>query len=212
MLKLTVVMEPTQPQQPLSMDYLNKIAPQAPKSKMPFTKKQMIVLGILGIAVLVVVILMIVVGAGGGNKKYEQQLAARLIGTETIANGATAKIKSSSLRALNSNLKIYLTNTNRDIAAPLVKDGIDVNKLDKTLLTSESDTDANARLEDARLNGVYDRTYAREMAYRLATIVTLMKKIQASTSNKTLQTFLVSALTNLEPTQKQFSDFNETTS
>ncbi|CAN5373776.1 hypothetical protein BH10PAT4_BH10PAT4_3830 [soil metagenome] len=201
-------MEPTTPQQPLSMDYLNKIAPQAPKSKLPFTKKQMIILGILGIAVIIAIILMIVIG-GGGIKKYEEQLAARLIGTETIANDSTTKIKSTSMRALNSNLKIYMTNTNRDIAAPLAKDGINTSKLDKTLLTSESGTDANARLEDARLNGVYDRTYAREMAYRLATIVTLMKKIQGSTSNKTLQTFLVSALTNLEPTQKQFSDFNE---
>ena len=204
-------MEPAQPPQPLSMDYLNKIAPQAPKSKLPFTKKQIIIVGALGIAVMIVVILMIAVGSGG-SKKYEQQLAARLIGTETVASDSTSKIKSSSLRALNSNLKIYLTNTNRDIAVPLAKDSIDVNKLDKTLLATESDTDANARLEDARLNGVYDRTYAREMAYRLATIVSLMKKIQGSTSNKTLQTFLVSALTNLEPTQKQFSDFNETTS
>jgi hypothetical protein len=49
------------------------------------------------------------------------------------------------------------------------------------------------------------------MAYRLATILTLMKKIEGSSSNKALRTFLVSATANLEPTQKQFADFNETT-
>lgn len=205
-------MDPNQPQQPLSMDYLNKIAPVAPKSRLPFSRKQMMLLGILAGAVLIVIILAAAVGGFGGTKQYEKQLAARLIGTETIATDASTKLKSTSLRALNSNLKIYLTNTNRDIAAPLAKDGIDAAKLDKSILSDESGSDVSTRLEDARLNGIYDRTYAREMAYRLATIMTLMKKIQGSTSNKTLQTFLLSAIANLEPTQKQFADFNEATS
>jgi hypothetical protein len=200
-------MDPTQPQPKISMDYLNQIAPQAPKSKLPLTKKQLIIFGILGIAVIVVMILVIV--SGGGGKKNEQQLAARLISTETIAGDASSKLKSTSLRALNSNLKIYLTNTNRDIAAPLAKDDINVAKLDKTILSKESGADITARLEDARLNGVYDRTYAREIAYRLATTVALMKKIQGSTSNKTLEKILASALINLEPTQKAFAEFNE---
>lgn len=204
-------MEPKQPSQPLSMDYLNKIAPVAPKRKMPFSRNQMILLGILGAAVIIVLILATVLGGFGGTKKYEKQLAARLIGTETIAADASTKLKSSSLRALNSNLKIYLTNTNQGIIEPLKKDGIDATKLDKSTLTDESGSDVSARLEDARLNAVYDRTYAREMAYRLATILTLMNKIENSTSNKTLKTFLTNAITNLEPTQKQFADFNETT-
>lgn len=204
-------MDPKQPTQPLSMDYLNKIAPVAPKSKMPFSKNQMILLGVLGGAIIIVMILAIALGGLGGTKKYETQLAARLIGTETIAADASTKLKSSSLRALNSNLKIYLTNTNQGIIEPLKKDGIDATKLDKSILSDEAGADITTRLEDARLNAVYDRTYAREMAYRLSTILTLMAKIENSTSNKTLKTFLTEAVTNLEPTQKQFADFNQTT-
>lgn len=216
-------MDPNQPQSPLqsqvsqpeahlSVDYLNQIAPQAPKRKIPLTKKQLIIAAILGGAFIVVMILVIVVGlSGGGTKKQLQQLAARLQGTQTIVSAADSDIKDSQLRALNSNLDIYLTNTNRDIAAPLLKDGIDVTKLDKTLLASESGADITARLEDARLNAVYDSTYAREMAYKLATIVSLMRQINNSTHNQDLKTFLVSAYTNLLPTQNAFDSFTAAT-
>lgn len=204
-------MDPNQPQSNVSMDYLNQIAPKAPKSKIPLSRKQLIIVGILGLAILIVMILVIIVG-GGGSSNSTVQLAARLIGTETIANDATPKLKSTNLRVLNSNLKIYLTNTNRDIAAPLAKEGVTVSKLDKALLAKESGSDITLRLEDARLNGIYDRTYAREIAYRLATIVALMNKIEESTSNQSLRTFITNALTNLQPTQKAFTDFNETTS
>jgi hypothetical protein len=64
-------------------------------------------------------------------------------------------------------------------------------------------------LDNARLNAVYDRTYSREMAYKLATVLTLMQQIYESTNNKSLKNFLVNAYKNLEPTQKNFTDFNE---
>ncbi|MDB5166943.1 MAG: hypothetical protein JWN26_88 [Candidatus Saccharibacteria bacterium] len=201
--------QPVQPEAPLSVDYLNQIAPQAPKRKIPLTRKQMIVAGILGGAFIIVMILVIAVGlGGGGTKKQLEQLAARLQSTQTIVTAADSELNDSQLRALNSNLNIYLTNTNRDIAAPLLKDGIDVTKLDSSIVASESGADVTARLEDARLNAVYDSTYAREIAYRLATIVSLMRQINSSTSNQDLKTFLAGAYTNLQPTQKAFEDFD----
>jgi hypothetical protein len=211
-------MDPNQPQfqpqstpQPnLSVDYLNQIAPQAPKRKIPLTKKQLMIFGALGLAIIIVVILVIVINLGS-NKKPLEQLAARLQSTQTIATDAATKLKDSQLRALNSNLEIYLTNTNRDIAAPLLKDNIIVTKLDKSIVASEAGTDISARLEDARLNAVYDSTYAREMSYRLDTIVALMKQIYESTSNTTLKTFLNDAYTNLIPTQKAFANFSAAT-
>lgn len=201
--------QPIQPQQPISIDYLNQIAPQAPKRKLPFTKMQLIIFGALGIVLITVLILAATLN-GSGSKKPTQQLAARLQSTQTIVVDAKTKLKNSQLRALNSNLDIYLTNTNRDIAAPLLKDKVDVAKLDPAVVTAEAGADISLRLEDARLNAIYDRTYAREIAYRLDTIVSLMRQIYESTSNKDLKTFLDSAYTNLEPTQKAFEDFNTT--
>lgn len=192
-------------QQPSSLDYLNQIAPQAPKKKW-FVEPRMIAFGVGGL--LLVIIIGIIISLFQPDTNLPKQLAARLQSTETIVGGAQPKIKSSSLRALNGSLKIYLTNTNRDITAPLMKDNIDVAKLDKTIVDSEDGTAILKRLEDARLNIVYDRTYAREMSYQLDTIVTLMQQIYKTTDNQSLKTVLNTAYTNLAPIQKQFSEYN----
>lgn len=200
-------MQPDQPQPNVSIEYLNQIAPQAPK-RGRLNKLQYVVGG--GIILLIVIIMISLVGLFSGGTSSSERLAARLISTETIVTDAQSKLKSTELRTLNSNLKIYLINTNRDIVTPFSNINIDVKKLDTALLNSENGSDITTRLEDARLNAVYDRTYAREMSYRLDTIVSLMQKINKSTNDKQLKTFLNNAYTNLTPTQKQFSDYNDT--
>jgi len=186
-------------------DYLNQIAPQAPR-KAGFLHKQKILIAILGAIVILVII---VIGSLllGGTRSTEK-LAARLIATESITDGATSKIKSTQLRAINSELKIYLTNTIRDIEPILTKINTNIKKLSKNATSAESSEKMLATLEDARLNAVYDRTYAREMSYQLDTILTLMHQISSDTGNKELKSFLESAENNLEPTQKQFANFD----
>lgn len=206
-------MYPNQPQpqpQQTPIDYLNQIAPQAPK-KINFTRKQWMLIGGLGL-VLLIAIIIIIAGSLSGNSKPTEQLAARLATTAKIASDAQAKLKSTDLRALNSNLKIYLTNTNRDIVAPLAESHINIKTLDKKIVADESGAAMIAKLEDARLNAVYDNTYAHEMAYQLDTTMTLMKQIYNSTGNKDLKSFLDAAYTNLQPIQKQFASFNATNS
>ena len=201
-----MTMNPTQPN--YSVDYLNQIAPQVPK-KSGLSRLQFIIIAVTGVVILLTIIMSLVLTAGH-NVEPAKQLAARLQSTETIVGDAQGKLQSSQLRALNSNLKIYLTNTNRDIAAPLLKDGINVAKLDKKLVAKEAGTAITAKLEDARLLATYDRIYALEIASQLDTIVELMRQINSSTTNKSLKLFLNSAFTNLEPTQKQFAQFNAT--
>lgn len=206
-------MQPNQVQPGPSIDYLNQIAPQAPQKRglRGLSKFQ---LTILGGAALVIIILIasIIAATGGGSGSSTEKLAARLASTETIVTGAQAKLKSSELRTLNGNLKTYLIDANRDIVAPLTAVGIDIKQLDPTVTKAEAGTDVTLRLEDARLNAIYDRTYAREMSYRLDTIVSLMQKIRASSSNATMKSFLDKAITNLQPTQKEFSAYNDANS
>jgi len=186
-------------------DYLNQIAPQAPR-KIGFLRKRPILIASLGAVVIVIIIIVTSVLLSGINPT--ERLAARLMATESTTDGATAKIKSTQLRALNSNLKIYLTNTVRDIEPLLTKENINIKKLSKNVISAESSEKMLATLEDARLNAIYDRTYAREMAYQLDTILTLMHQIYNDTGDKELKSFLGDAQKNLEPTQKQFADFN----
>ena len=82
---------------------------------------------------------------------------------QTIASDTQKNLKSGALRSTNSNLAIFLTNANRDIAAPLSANGIDIKKLDSSVVAAEKGDELKQTFEDARLNAVLDRTYAREM-------------------------------------------------
>jgi hypothetical protein len=166
-------------------------------------------------AVVLIIIICIIAGiasaATGGRKTPWQQLSARLATTQAIANDATTKLKSSQLRSLNSDLKLYLTNTQRDLATPLEKNGIVANKLPESITLKEAGTDISTRLEDARLNAKFDSTYAREMSYQLATIMALYQKLYNQTGSESTKSFLTSAYNNLSQTQKSFEDFSTTT-
>ncbi len=201
-------MDPNQPQPNFTPDYLNQIAVQS--TKQPPNKKILILAG-MGLAVVIVIIISIALTAFASHTtEYMQRLTARLMTTQTIATNAQTNIKSSDLRSLNTNLQLYLTNTLRDIDTPLKNEKIDPAKLDKTIVTSEAATDMINRLENGRLNAVFDRTYAREMAYQLDSIIALLDQVESSTGSQSLKSFIDSARTNLQPTQKAFSDFNAT--
>jgi predicted outer membrane protein len=201
-------MYPETPTNPTPTDYLDQIAPQTQKSSSLFSSKP-IMLG--GIAIIILLIIVIALGSMSGGIKPTQRLAARLTTTAGTVEYAAGNIKSSALRALNSDLKIYLTNTIRDIDPILAKDGVKISSLDKKIMASESNTDMLARLEDARLNVDFDNTYAREMSYQLDMTLLLMKQIYTSTSSNSLKVFLTDAYANLAPTQQLFAKFNSTT-
>jgi len=200
------------PTQVNPLDYLNQIAPSEQKAPRlgSFKPVHFIAAGLIALLLLILVIGLVTKAAGGPTANMEH-LAARLQATAKIAAAADPNIKSGKLAALNSNLDIFLTNTNRDIAAPFKEVGVDTAHLSKAMITSEAGTQLSARLDDARLNAVFDSTYAREMAYQLATILTLMKEVYKVTGNTDVKNFLENAYTNLEPTQQSFDSFSATT-
>jgi len=198
-------------QAPLPSDYLNQIAPQGPKKTgFTFGLKQIIIIG-AALVILMIIISVVVGGVASSGKEPLERLAARYAATEAVAVASQPNLKSSKLRSVNSTLKLNMTNTNRDIAAPLLAVGVNTAKLSKSVIASEDTTELSARLEDARLNAVFDRTYAREMAYQLGTLLTLLEQIYSSTSDAELQTFLKTSYDNLKPTQESFANFSSAT-
>ena len=193
--------------QPLPSNYLDQIAPVAPKKSFLNLGKP-ILIGLIAIIVLTVICAVGLIVSISSSGKTTEKLAARLVTTKTIATDATDNIKSSSLRAVNGELKTFLTNTIRDIEPLLAKENTDIKSLPETLLNTKTDKALATRLEDARLNVIFDRTYAREMAYELSNILNLMQQIYSKTGNSDLKTFLDDAENNLTPIQKQFADFN----
>lgn len=206
-------MYPNQPQQPSPVppsptDYLNQISPQTQKTPLFRPGPKLFIVAGLALVIIVAIVAITVNVIVNAQRQPLQELAARLNTTQTIADDAQVNLKSSQLRSLNSNLKIYLTNTNREIGAPLLNNGVNTAKLPESVLKKESSDAIATTLEDARLNAVFDTTYAREMAYQLSNTLTLMRQIRQSTGSASLKTFLDTAITNLEPTQESFANFN----
>jgi hypothetical protein len=200
--------ENNRPTPAMNSDYLNQIAPKPPRKSL-IPKNKPLLVGILAIvAVVVVVILGVVSSIASGTIGDNERLAARLVATQAIVDSATPNIESSQLRDLNSSLSLYLTNTIRDITPILAKYNVNINNLSKNVTNAESDTQVLTTLENARLNGNYDLIYATEMSNQLDNTIILMQKIYADTNSSSLKTFLSSAYQSLEPTQKQFADFN----
>ena len=190
-------------------NYLDQISVKNSKKPNLLNSKLLI---ISLISIIAVVAIIIVVNIFSSATSPDEQLAARLLSTQSILSDATSKTKNTKLRTSNSNLEIYLSNTIRNITPLLKKDSINISSLSKKVTTAESNTKILATLEDARLNAIYDRVYAREMSYKLDTILTLMQQIYDKSNSKTYKAFLQEARTNLKPIQTQFADFNEANS
>lgn len=200
--------QPSAPQQSppqYSIDYLNQIAPQQSKSA---PNKLLVIIGILVVLLLVVVAVSGLAQLGGASASTKlQTLAARLETLQSISDKAQVNIKSNQLRGSNSSLSLYLANANRDIAEPLKSNGVDIKKLDKAIVAKENGAALTDALEDARLNALYDRTYAREMNYQLSTVILLMDDIGESTNSKSLDSFIGTTKRNLTPIEKQMGEF-----
>jgi hypothetical protein len=204
-------MYPNQDQHQYSIDYLNEIAPQEKKPGLDNKKFLMLVGGGLLVAIIVGIIVLSS-GSGPGPTQKMQTLAARLTTLQKISTTAQKNIKSSSLRGTNSNLTIFLTNTNRDIVGPLLTNGVDAKKVDSKITAAEKGEALSKTLEDARLNAVFDRKYPREMNYQLGAIQALMEDIYASTNSKSLKDFLTATNKNMQPIKKQLEDFTAASS
>jgi len=190
------------------IDYLNQIAPAPHKQKLSLRALIAIIVGIGLIIALFVAVVSALSGGSSSTSTNMQTLAARLQAMQEVTDKSQATIQSSNLRGTNSNLKIFLTNANHDIIAPLSANGIEIKKLDKAIVAKEKTDKITTDLENARLNAVFDDTYAREMAYKLTTVSLLMDQIYSHTKSTSMKDFLVKTDDNLQPIKTQLEAFN----
>lgn len=189
------------------IDYLDSIStvPRKPAGGMSNKLFFGVILGAL--LVFVFVGALILLNAGPSSQENLSRLSVRLENLQKISDDAGKKAVSSTLRATNINLALALTNANRDLAEILTANGIDPKKISSTIKDEEKTDELTEKLEDARLNAIFDRTYAREMSYQLETLLVLIKQLETSTQDSAEKEFLMTLRTNLEPLQKQFSEF-----
>ena len=196
------------PQQELPPNYLDEIAPQAQKRSFSIGRPGMILL-IAVLAIVIISVLVVVANQVGASRIQPwERLTARLTSTNAVVTSSERKIKNSQLRSTNSNLKILLTNTQRDLTTPLATIGINSKELTPSVVAAESSDAMLKRLEDARLNAKYDSTYAREMSFQLSNLLTLLRQLFLSSSNPENKKFLEATYDNFAPVQKSLSEFS----
>ena len=195
------------------LDYLNQIAPVKQRKDFLRTLRPVhYIIGIVLVLILLIVVVSLLANAANAPKVQLQRLAARLQATTTIAQNANANIRDGNLEVINSNLQIYLTNMNQAIIKPMAAVGVNAKSLPSNIVASEKDPgQITEELTNAHLSGTFDSTYARDMAYQLATTMTLMKEIYQSTPSSSLKSFLETSYNNLQPTQQSFASFTTTT-
>ena len=191
------------------VDYLNEIAPK--KAPVQFGMKLKIAIGAAIGVILLVTVLAFATSSKGIDASSPTLLAAKLDSLGKIVKKSQENIKANPLRSNNSDLQLILSNTTQSITAPLESHGIKMKKLDKKVVAAVAANDAKLeqRLEDARLNAVFDETYSREMAYEIKTLMVQMQTLYSKTSDKALADALGTSYKNLGPVQEVFAKYTD---
>lgn len=198
-------------QEEYSIDYLNQIS-TAPKKQL-IDKKMIFIIIVAVSAVILLLVTVLSVGRGESSNYVKlQTLSARINTLGIVTNDAKKNIKGSALNTTNTSLNLFLTDASRDIENPLAKAGGGKAKIEKNIETKYNGEELKQTLEDARLNGVYDRTYIREISYELETLSALMSTIYKSTNSKSLKEFLETTDSNLLTIRNQLDEFNDSSS
>lgn len=196
---------------PSSTGYLDSIAAQPTQP----TMKPTLLWGLIAGVLLIVIIVGSFVAFGGGPSQSDRLVSfvQRIQALEKVSTDSSKSIQSSDLRALNGSMGTILTGAEQESAAPLAANGVKklkpANK--KSPITAEFVT-LSSKLDDARLNVVFDRVYAREMAYQLGKLRAEIDLIYHNTKSKSLKAYLDKTDTNLKPLVSQFTNFNDSQS
>ncbi len=163
---------------------------------------------IVGVVIALLVGAFAFLNAGPNTKEDLATLSARLTNLQVLTDASQKNIVSSRLRATNTTLALALTNANRDIVNSSTANATDPEKPDPKITAKENTDELAKRLEDARLNAVFDRTYAREISYQLSTTLILIEQLVSRTEDGPQKEFLSTTHSNLKPLQERFDDFN----
>lgn len=182
-----------------SIDYLNQIAPPQ-KISHGFTLKQLILLGGgLLVALGVFFAVLIVQSLGPDLTQSSQGLIARTDALEKVTTTSQRSIQTRDLSAFNSSLSIQLSSTSSSLKKAFAEAGIAVDKIDKSITEKENRSELLETLDDARLSGIFDRVYLREMSYEIDMLLVQISDIHERSDSSELKSHLESAYENIKP-------------
>ncbi len=170
-------------------------------------------IAIIGVVILVIgFLLFLAFGSGSSNTQRASEIYLRLETLETLAKDQQKLLRSNALRTHNGTLLIFLTNAKTDIESLSETYDFNPKKIPKNLEEKEKTyvTDLETTFEDAHLNVVLDRTYARQMSYELTTLQAQLASLYKHTRSQSARDKLAQIDENISPTIETFSKFAAT--
>jgi hypothetical protein len=201
----------------------NSVAQRAQKGDNPL-KKIFNVWTLIGLVVLTLVICVTAVIVNSMNKvdTKDQDLMAESYWTSHYLSDSTIKdyskyVKNSDIRSMTSSLEGVLREIKLNYNDLLkTKFGVEVAKMKPKedaipMAVLELNTQLNSTLEDARLNGILDRVFLREMTMQIAYLQSYQSEIAERTKDEDVKVFATKAEANLENIYNQFHGFKSIT-
>lgn len=207
--------QPTQPQpqpqpnQGYSIDYLDQISPPVKTSRVASPKFFFgIIAGLVALLLVVGGLMLLSNRASPMDKSTDMLLRMQTL--EKVARIQHGHLRDGQLRATNSSYLLFLANAIRDIKEPLQTAGVTTSQLpkDQRDLEKSIENELNTQFDEARLNVILDRTYAREMNYQLEILHGMMISVYNSTDNPVLTEYLETTENNLGQVSDGFSAFS----
>lgn len=131
--------------------------------------------------------------------------------------GYTDLVKDSGIRNMSASLKSVLSEIKLGYKTIMEEEyGINVENLSKeedpiVVGEGEHNDELNTKLENARLNGILDRVYLREITMEIAYLRSYQSEIVERTSNENVKAFALKAEGNLKDLYDQFYDYKSLT-
>ena len=198
-------------------DYLNEISAKTPVEKPAaplFDKKLKILLfTLIGVVVVVVATLLLVVALTPAETNPVSELSElnlRSTSLQKTLSTYNSKVKSSKIRSAGTTLSTSLLALETSTQST-IKDSYGIESSSLSLsASSQSLLDSTTKnLESARLNGLLDRYFAKEMAYQIAHLLLLEETALSKTSDPAVKEYLESSHDSLSHSYETFSSFVE---
>ena len=171
-------------------------------------------LGGIALAALIIIVGSLLKNVSNKEKDLVEQVDIRVSNLSASITTYKSSLKSSRLRAMTASLSGVLSNTSRDVST-LLASVYDYSDKTANATTSETElahiTAFNSTMDEAKINGILDRTWVREMALQIALLISIESEAKARTSNSGVAATLESSMSDLNQLYEQFLSYSDAT-
>ena len=202
-----------------NLDYLNQISasttpqPQQKSTGGLFSKKFIFIMsGLVVLAILIMILGSILGKSNHKDKDAVERVSTRITNLMTITQDYGRITKSSNLRSLNASLYSTLNNTSVNLS-PVMTTVYEINEETANAdIAAEEEENLNSlksNLDYAKLNGLLDRTYSREITLQVSLLLSLEAEASERTKDTNIQNILNESYSNLSTLYTKFSEYSE---